>query len=256
MIASPAHAAFVSVSVYDLASDANDVDQEAAFVSATGTGSAANLLSLSDFRMALTPAFAAGLGGVVDFESGNLENQAGDSDNDGGQFIRTTLGSRGYVFSSNNGGDDFDYPGATSGNRTATSGTVTLGKDSGNVDFNFNIGPITGGMPNEAITSFGITVIDRSGSGTATYTGTANFSGGGSVTSQFLLSNDGNSDEDTFFGYIAPTGQSITSVYIDGSNSGLFTTVDDLGYIATAIPEPSTTALFAILIPLLARRRR
>jgi len=136
------HAGFVTVGTYDPSNDLNDVDQDATFVSGTGGATAANLISLSAFKPLVFSAYNADAGGVIDFNSGNLENAGGGSDNDGGQYVRAPYGisgSKGIEFSSNDASDDFDYPGATSNNRLAISGTnanMTLGKDSGNVHFN------------------------------------------------------------------------------------------------------------------------
>ena len=237
-----AQAAFTTVGTYDPAADANDVDQSATFVSGTGGASALNVLDLATFKGLVNTAFGANLGGVIDFESGNLENTSGGTDDDGGRNIRSFYGTSGLktlIISSNDDNDDYDYVGATSNGRVPTSGTTSLGKDMGNSDWNFVIGPITGGLPGEGVVAFGFTLLDRTGTDLGTINSTALFSDGSTVTITANMVDDSSpSNQDSFFGFLAPAGTTIVSI---STPVPIFTSADDVAYItASVIPEPST----------------
>jgi hypothetical protein len=83
---------------------------------------------------------------------------------------------------------------------------------------------------------------------------TATFSGGTTSTLSRALAGTQNNN-DTFYGFVAPDGQSITSLAVTRSARVPF---DDLGFVTTVpIPEPATAAVVATAMAgLLARRRR
>ena len=71
VIAPFANGSFISVPAIDPASDANDIDQDAAHAAHTGVATAANVVNLATFRSAVSAAFAQNFGGVIDFETRN-----------------------------------------------------------------------------------------------------------------------------------------------------------------------------------------
>lgn len=121
-----------------------------------------------------------------------------------------------------------------------------------NSDFNFNGFTVNGGDPGIGLTHFAATLIHRRDN--QSWTVTANFSGGGSLTFSpvAFTSDDSAGTHDTFFGLVAPEGQTIDSVFFDGNG---YTWIDDVAFI-TNIPEPTTAGLGFLGAVLLLRRRR
>jgi len=105
-----------------------------------------------------------------------------------------------------------------------------LSQASPNMDFSFDIGTITGGIPLEGVTHFGLTAIERSGANHGTVPCTATFSDGSSVTASATISGAAPAnDEDTFYGFVAPAGRRIVNVHLDYSAN--FSNVDDVAFI-------------------------
>ena len=78
---------------------------------------------------------------------------------------------------------------------------------------------------------------------------TANFSGGGS--DNFSTSTSGH----YFIGFVAPSGESITSVTLQEQAGGAFFGYDDVSFVS--VPEPSSTALLGLGgLALMLRRRK
>lgn len=229
---SSAQGGFTTVGVYDPAS-ANDVDQSATFSSATGGAGAANVLTLAQLQALVGPAFGADMGGVVEFETG------GGLEAGNGSFVATygTSGSKTLTIDSGNSG--FVHPGYTGDNRVPVSGTggEMLSQASPNMDFSFDIGTITGGIPLEGVTHFGLTAIERSGANHGTVPCTATFSDGSSVTATATISGAAPAnDEDTFYGFVAPVGKSIVNVHLGFSAN--YSNVDDVAFITGATEAP------------------
>jgi hypothetical protein len=123
-----------------------------------------------------------------------------------------------------------DAVGTSSVNGIYVSGTqtITLTPDSG-----------------YRISHFGMTHI-ATASALDTITVTVNFSGGGND----VFNAAGSAGAPAYWlGFVAPAGQSITSVVIVDSAGGAFANFDDVAVIATAtIPEPSSIGLSAMLL--------
>lgn len=97
---------------------------------------------------------------------------------------------------------------------------------------------------------------------------TATFSGGGTTTlttdeaEAFLVINPtaGNGTYDTWFGFQAPAGETITSVLLtEADASGNWSGADDMAFVLEPvnIPEPSSTALLGLgAVALIFRRRK
>jgi len=239
-------ATFFSVGVYDDPTETNSVDTDI-----TGT--------LSSFTSDVADAFANNRGGVIDFQSGFT--------NSGNNTIL---------------GTSFDASYGTSALKTlaiTSSETLELwhNKTAGQVDtlsdtnnllpttnitaFTLTLGSITGGESNEVVSEVGLTVLSRSVWGTTSNVSiTANFSGGGSTNLSSNVSNAIGAD-DTFYHFVAPTGESITSLDFDNSSGGGNANqnripVDDLAFI-TSVPEPSSVLLLGLSASCgLMRRRR
>ena len=169
-----AQAAFDTVGVYDPDDDPhhNQVDQSGMYDSHTGNAGPKNVIDLAAFQALIGPAFDADGGGVVDDESGGLD----------GQDIIANFGVSGTksVTISSIGGMIHRSAGVASGNRLPMSGNRHFSKsDAG--DFVFDIGPVTGGAPGEAVTYFAGTLVYADHRDVNPQV-TATFSGGGPVT--------------------------------------------------------------------------
>ncbi|QNN21360.1 PEP-CTERM sorting domain-containing protein [Planctomycetales bacterium ZRK34] len=249
--AGPTQAAFTAVGVYD----ENSVQTNAVDTVATSDANP-NQLSLSTFTTQIAAAYAAGFGGVVNFDSGTLT----DPNTSGTYPVSDTFdvsyagGAKSLRVTDIESGD-YTGPGSFS-ERTAISGSQFLAQISSS-DFWFDFGAITGGAPGEAVTAVGLTVLSR-----------ANASFPQDVTVLVRFTNDvvisipsniasSNGGDDTFFGIVAPEGESIVRVVVNISNNTAYTGVDDFAFITSIIvPEPGTCSLLVAGCAILLRRRR
>jgi len=178
-------------------------------------------LSHATFSSAVTTAFANNTGGVLDYESENKSASTIDAVvfGIGGQYklsfnqVFNTTGTAGRT--------------PTSGNEMTSFGsatpTITLGSirdASGSV------------ISDRGVTQVGFAVLSRNDYA-ATFQATANFSGGGnSVASRLIGQSAGG--QDTFFGFQAPDGESITRIDIAMTKQGggaAFLGLDDFGFV-------------------------
>lgn len=242
----PASAAITLSGVYDPGSDANDVDANAAFASGTGGITAANRMDLAAFKPLVADAFATGTGGVLSFDDPS------DTIDSSIAFTSSPFSGLTTTFTFTTGNTSIfseTPPGA--GNRLATSGGSAIQRGV-NDDFNFSGFTVNGAGAGIGLTHFGATLIHRAAN--QNWSVTANFSGGGSLTFSpvTFTSTDDINTKDTFFGVVAPQGETISSVIFTGSN---YTWIDDVAFI-TNIPEPTTTSIGFLGAILLLRRRR
>jgi len=253
------------VGTYDADPDDNDVDQSAAFSSGTGGATAANVTDVATFSASVSAAFLANNGGVLDFESAlnaddNVPTTGVSSpatlEFGGGKEVSLGIASVGGA--TTNGFDLLRAAGIT--NRTEISGTHQLATAGGNgigtTGIDLTIGAVTNGATNEAVTQFGVTFLGRL-SRTVDVSVVATFSGGGTATATETTIGAGN---DTFYGFIAPTGESITAVSISASNwntgNAESFSIDDIGIVTAVVPEPASLALVGLGGLMLLRRQR
>ncbi|UCC96565.1 MAG: discoidin domain-containing protein [Phycisphaerales bacterium] len=230
-----AEAAFETVGVYDPDNEPhhNQVDQSGTYDSHTGDAGPENIVDLATFQALIGPAFDADAGGVVNIETthGSLDGQDIVANFGVGQAKSLTLsGISGII----------NVGASVKNGRTPISGLNRLAK-SETANFEFDIGPVTGGVPGEAVTYVAGSLLDRDAANLAPVV-TATFSGGGTVTATATMSGDGPScDQDTFFGFVAPEGQSIVHVNFNPTG-GPYTNLDDVAFITSAFVVVSAEA--------------
>ncbi|MHC4325509.1 MAG: hypothetical protein ACYSUX_14685, partial [Planctomycetota bacterium] len=234
-ISGVAQAAFDTIGVYDPDDEPhhNQVDQSGTYDSHTGNAGPDNIIDLIAFQALIGPVFDADAGGVVDAES--------DSGGLDGQDLIANFGISGAksVTFTNTAGSISRGSGGSSGNRLPTSGNGRFAKGSSTGDFAFDIGPVTGGAPDEVVTHFAGTLLYRDNRDLNPQV-TATFSGGGTVTAvaDMLMDAPSNS-KDTFFGFVAPPGQGIVNVTFDIAS---WTNLDDVAFITSAFVVVSEKA--------------
>lgn len=184
-----------------------------------------NNITLAQFSNNVAIAFAADLGGVLNFDIANpgttnsIVAAYGASSN---QTLTIT----------NGGGTAWNIATGGTGNSREISGDSRLGgANSGNHIFVFS-SPLLG---------FGATVLSRSDA-VRTVTATITFASGATVVFPVETLTNVVAGDDTFFGYEASPTNLITRVQLNGNS---FMQIDDLGFY-TAIPEPATLAMAAL----------
>ena len=104
-------------------------------------------------------------------------------------------------------------------------------------DITFTMGAITGGVAGEKVTQFSFTYLTETVLNSLTVTAVATFSDGTTSTVTRTVNRDTTSPiYDTFYGFVAPAGQSITSVALTSNTTrGATTNIDDVAFI-TSVP--------------------
>jgi hypothetical protein len=104
-------------------------------------------------------------------------------------------------------------------------------------DVTFTMGAITGGVTNEKVTSFSFTYLTETVLNGITVTVTATFSDNSTSVVTRTVNRDTSSPiYDTFYGFVAPSGQYITSIsLVSDTTRGATTNIDDVSFI-TAVP--------------------
>ncbi|MDX2109658.1 MAG: hypothetical protein SFY80_05385 [Verrucomicrobiota bacterium] len=130
-----------------------------------------------------------------------------------------------------------------------------------NYDIDMQFASITGGEPLEVITGLGLTYLGRTNGGGLdnldNVTITAFFS---NSTSSSVTTNANNVGGERFIGFQSPANTSIDRLLIDlPADIGRRVFIDDLAFITTAVPEPSTYAavfgFLAMVVALIVRRK-
>jgi hypothetical protein len=247
LLAAEANAAVFAVAAvptYDAATNANVVDS-----------TAPSSTALSTFTSDVAAAYAANLGGVLNFEgiaTGNSSQVLAAGDR-----IDVTYGTgnaKVLQLTFNNGGQL-----SATASSTPISGSYGLTSFYGRTLTIANpIDAVTGLPTGEVVTQVALTALSRSPSGSEqTATLTATYSGGGtqSLSDVIALTQAG---DDTFFAFTAPAGQSIVSLSAAlSATSPRVEAFDDLGFITstTAVPEPTSLGLLGLCGGTLLARR-
>ena len=248
-------AAFTAVGAYDPTSGSatatNNVDFNAPFSSATGdaaifnstlqmfasTGNGAAYAVTNSWNAACASTFAAGRGGVVDFETGTLDA--------GSRSLTVNLGGGNTVqLSLPAGGTDTMNLSSSLANRTPISGTNYIGKNAP-ASFAFTVGAVLGSAdPDERVRAIGATILGRSDNSatwtvTVVYTNSDTAGGSGGTVVLQRSHGTGNTTQDTFYGGAAPAGYWIVAFNL--ISSGNFTGLDDLAVLTQ--PQPIARSL-------------
>jgi len=152
----------------------NQVDQSGVYDSHTGNASPKNVIDLATFQALIGPAFDADAGGVVDLESGSLDDQD----------IIAKFGAKSLTISCVSG--IMNIGSSVKNGRRAISGSNRMAM-TGTNDFTLDIGAVTGGELGEVVTYFGGSLLDRDAANLAPVV-TATFSGGGTVMAVATMS--------------------------------------------------------------------
>jgi hypothetical protein len=219
----------------------NQVDTSAFFF---GGNSATNIMNVGAFTTSVLNAFNANQGGVFTFDNVQLNtNVTSISLSYGtGQSKSLTLG-QGSPGNLNAVVTTFSE--AISGDQVGVKNISAI-----NTDFTFVFSSFANnfGAPDAGVTQFGFTFLSQGVSSPVNYgllQATATFSGGSTVTAAGTV-NSLRTLGDTFFGFIAPAGQTITQVTLPvGVTGDAF--IEDIGFVTqAAVPEPAAAGLFAL----------
>jgi len=236
-LAANARAALNTTCVYDENTiSSNVVDRAAAFFGGSGEGERPSLIpDLRSFSSGIATACQNGFGGVVDFESGDLDTPLA--------FTVTFGGSKSLVIQQSTE-SAYVIRSYVNEVRTPISGTHALAKEMGSAHFEFTIGSLRGGTTDEQVVAMGLTVLGRNNSNARSqWTGVANIrdlaGNVGTITNRAanLNTGNGNGKDDVFFGFRAPVGYFITGVLLL-SDTGAFTSVDDLAFMTAVVTDP------------------
>ncbi len=249
VVGSSAGATYATVGTYDSTSNTNTVDRNAsgnALVSADRN-------DVAGFTPLVSTAFAAGLGGVINFDTSTA---SGDSSPLSGTY---DSGAKGLNIAVSQ-----PYSVISSGNVSPISGSNSLIFPSDSLatnaaSFTFSLSGAT--LANEAVTQIGFTLISRRSGDPTTATVVTTFSDNSTSTAPTISftapgTSNPNPAEDTFYGFTAPAGLSISKLDISFSGGDGRRTIDDFGFITAVVPEPSTALLGALGSLCLLRRRR
>jgi len=260
VVALPAIAAPIpTVGVYDeTTTQNNNVDFNAMFSSGTGGATAANTTTASTgdgpiysmigpFNGVLAGAFATNAGGVWNFDTQATGNLAEANMLSYGLSQTKTI----TITQTN----PFTPMFVSSGGPTHDASSISLSNYLDNINgfsYAFSFSNLTGATLGETgVMELGFTALSASDPNSGipinfgTVTAIANFSGGGSVTETATIDSIKGAG-DTFFGFVAPTGQTITSFSLSSSATGTGAPdIDDIAFItnAVAVPEPTTSML-------------
>lgn len=255
---------FVTGGVYDTTANTNNIDVNAPFASGTGGGSVANTTTAStgDGASYTTPGpFNTTVSGAYSLNLGGVETWDEVATGSYSSSIFTSYGtSHTKSLQLSLSGSLSVVTGLAEGQTSLSGGQYV---DLGAASFTLTMGTISGGLPGEAVTQFGLGFLSETfGSSPLNFGNvslTAHFSGGGSATETSAI-NANNTVGDTFYGFVAPAGQSITSISMTTDGTNGLPDIDDIGFVTTAaVPEPATCWMLAIggaAISAFCRRRR
>jgi hypothetical protein len=203
-------------------------------VQATSTSNA-DQTNQTTFASNMTTAYANGDGGVIEFDLSGEELTSGPALVAAYASNAKTL-SIGVTTNSSLAISPLAPSSGSSGVTNCLS--APNGTSDPNLgDITFTMGSITGGAPGEKVTSFSFTYLTETVLDNLTVTVTATFSDNSTSTVTRTVSRNTTSPiYDTFYAFIAPAGQSITSVSLTSNTTrGSTTNIDDVAFI-TSVP--------------------
>lgn len=235
-----ASAQLVTVATYDEnTTQTNTIEVDPASPGSIISSSATNAVNLADFTSAVATAYNNNLGGVIDFESGSLGQQAILGANGSGNELKMDLSFTGWEIAVAGGSERTPISGSNRLNADASSGGVSASMTFGDFyDAGDNL------LSGYGISEIGITMLARDN---RNWNGTVEVTFSDATTDSYSISGLGDYGsgllEDTFLGFSAPAGTFITGIsFTDSGSSGGYTlTTDDLGVVV--VPEPSTYAI-------------
>jgi len=245
-----AAATFQAVGIYDAPSNSNTVDDDVPFG------------SITTFPTTVSGSFLVDFGGVIDFETGFTPS--GNPTNIGTSFDVSYGASQTKELTFTTDVDMLVWTNDTAGQVEPLTGSHNLLPVDNQVQWELNIGPIVNGAEGEIVTQIGFTVLSRDPGGSnpsgADVEVTALFSDGSTLTLSENVDDEIGTD-DTFFLFTAPFGESIEKLSFDnlsteGTPNQRRLPIDDLAFVTTVVPEPSSLMLIALGLPMLRRRAR
>lgn len=251
-LAFAANASLSTVNVYDPTGDSNDVDRD--YVTDILGSTDSNLISLGDFRTAISSAYAAGTGGVANFDGASDAADVVDGDAQTFNILFGASGTNSATLDIVNGGI------ASKDDRHAISGSDGLSVGNAYDVLTFKSA--------DQITMLGVTILERDDKPSGDYSVTPVVTLNDGDTISLNLFNYTNEDKvpdlDTFMGFQLTADQIANDNYIVSLDLGMsnssYSLIDDLGIVtaqSAAVPEPASfmLVLSAGLLTVFRRRR-
>ena len=186
------------------------------------------------FASAMTTAYSSGFGGVIQFDVSGETLTSGPA-----MVAQYASGAKTLSIGLTASSALAISPLQPSSGPTGSTNCLSAPNANPNLgDETFTMGAITGGVAGEKVTQFSFTYLTETALNGLTVTVVATFSDGttSTVTDTPVNRNTSSPEYDTFFGFVAPAGQYITSVALTSNTSrGLTTNIDDVAFI-TSVP--------------------
>jgi hypothetical protein len=202
----------------------------------------ADFLTLSTATSAVATAFTNNTGGVIDWEPAN--GWVANAQNASSQTVSYGISQNGFLtITRTDSGNTF---GPTTGGGTPTTSAVNY------LGFSGSASPITLTF-SQGLADWGMTELNRFASRTVTFSFTLadNTTINYAPQTQDPLAN--NSDANNWYGFQAPANNPLVQVSFTANG---FVRFDDMAFIVSSVPEPTSLGLFGIGVLALAAYRR